>query len=59
MTAGSDAHTIEEIGLAFTEFDSNSDIIKMIRKGQCRPQGKLSCPSVHLKSNLIKLLKKI
>ena len=59
MTAGSDAHTIEEIGLAFTEFDSSSDIIKMIRKGQCRPQGKLSCPSVHLKSNLIKLLKKI
>jgi len=59
MIAGSDAHTTEEIGKAFTLFDSNSDIIKMIRKGLCKPQGKLSYPTVHLKSNLLKLLKKI
>jgi len=58
MIAGSDAHTIEEIGNAFTVFDSDSDIIKMIRKGLCKPKGKLSSPTVHLKSNLIKLLKK-
>jgi len=59
MIAGSDAHTEEEIGNAFTVFDSSSDIIKMVRKGLCKPQGKLSLPTVHLKSNLVKLLKKI
>lgn len=57
MISGSDAHTIEEIGNAFTTFDSDSNIIEMIKKGQCKPQGKLSLPTVHLKSNLLKLLK--
>ena len=58
MTAGSDAHTMEEIGNAFTVFDSDLDIIKMIRKGLCKPGGKLSLPTVHVKSNLTKLFKK-
>jgi hypothetical protein len=57
MIAGSDAHIIEEIGKAFTKFDSDGDIIKMIKKGLCYPEGKLSLPIVHLKLKLLKFLK--
>jgi len=59
-TGGSDAHTIQEIGSAFTLFSSvenQDDVLKAIKKGKCRPVGKTSWILVHAKSYAIRLEK--
>jgi len=58
MTAGSDAHSIREIGSAYTVFESNDDVLKMIKNGLCKPEGKLSLPPIHLEASLVMLLNK-
>jgi hypothetical protein len=59
MTAGSDAHTKKDIGTAFTVFEPNDDVIKMIKNGLCRPEGKLSMPPIQPGSTMLRLLNKI
>jgi len=63
FTAGSDAHLASEIGNAYTIFNSNvseeDEILKLIRKRECKVSGRRSIPLVHLKSELTKWRKKI
>ncbi len=52
MTAGSDAHFPEEIGMAFTEVktDSLEDARKLLKKGKSTLHGKRSSMMVHIKT---------
>ncbi|MBI2583589.1 MAG: CehA/McbA family metallohydrolase [Candidatus Aenigmarchaeota archaeon] len=61
FTAGSDAHTIKEIGRAYTIADAGDleGLRKAIKKGQTNFEGRRSHPSIHLISPVAKTSKKL
>jgi len=63
MVGSSDAHTPWEVGNAYTllpsDVDGVQDVIIALKRGKCRPLGRLTAPLIHVLSSTMRALHRI